>query len=602
MHKKRLSSMKFIILRKIILSNYAVVLLGIMITFIFVFNFLKNEIGESRVGVLHQVSDLNQVNINAMENVMDHLYSMMEDFIQEDTIQKFDEKKAEGVMQYANDFFGNMGVDSSVDIIIKNGESYTSDGKQDRIQTLKKTVWYTYLISGERKQSWNMNFPDRENPEGVVLSYGKTIFDENGSPAGFMVINTSQETLYKSYENALVENNMIYILDESGIVISHPNHKVIGFTFYYMPTFEDRMMKFNSYTVKTKQKRPILYSNYHDERTGWTFVEELNLTSIMKGYSKLIIESVAFILLCTLIMLGLDFILINKITNSLTGFSSNIKNLKLDVNTELSEIPVQEQYAEIKILTESFNKMLMKIQELIQNIKNNEEKKRKVEFDFLQAQIQPHFLHNTLLTLKSLIVLDEKEKASLMLDDFNALLRIPLMVDKQFVPLYQEIELVMHYMAIMEYRFDKGFLLHVAAAEELKNILIPRMILQPIVANAIFHGFAEKESNGMVTVTAFEKGQDFYIVIKDNGEGMTEEQIQRILSGERNINSHHGVGLQNVKSRLQLIYGEGAALNVKSTIHVGTEITVIFPNYKSVYLKEENISEGGGENEDINRR
>lgn len=602
MRKKQLPSMKTMIVRKIILGNYAVVLLGIMITFIFVLNFLKNEIGESRVGVLHQVSDLNQVNINAMENVMDHMYSTMEDFIQEDTIQKFDGKKAEEIMQYANDFFGNMGVDSSVDIILKNGESYTSDGSWERIDALKKTVWYTYLISGQRKQSWNMNFPDRETPGGVVLSYGQTILDENDCLAGFMVISTSQETLYKSYVNALVENNMIYILDEAGIVISHPNHKVIGFTFYYMPTFEERMMKFDSYTVKTKQKRPILYSNYHDERTNWTFVEELDLTSIMKGYSELIIKAVAFILLCTLIMLGLDFILINKITNSLTGFSQDIKNLKLDVNTELAEISVQKQYVEIKILTESFNKMLMKIQELIQNIKSNEEKKRKVEFNFLQAQIQPHFLRNTLLTLKSLIVSDEKEKASLMLDDFNALLRIPLMEDKQFVPLYQEIELVMHYMAIMEYRFDKGFLLHVEIEEELKNILIPRMILQPIVANAIFHGFAEKESNGMVTVTAFVKGQNLYIVIKDNGEGMTEEQIERILSGERNINSHHGVGLQNVKSRIQLIYGERAALNVKSTIHVGTEITVIFPNYKVVYLEAENMNKDDGENEDINRR
>ena len=598
MKKRKLPSMKSIILRKIILGNYAVVLLGLIITSVFVFDFLKNEIGESRVGVLHQISDLNQINMNAMENVMEHIYNAIESSIQQETIQNFDEKKANGVMQYANKFFQNVGVDSSVDIIFKEGECYASDGSPERINALKKTAWYTYLISGLRKKSWNMNFPNREDPKGVVLSYGKTIMDENGNPAGFVVISTSQETLYKSYVNALVENNMIYILDEAGIVISHPNHKLIGFTFYYMPTFESRMMAFDSYTVKMDQGVPILYSNYQDKSTNWTFVEELNLTSVMKGYSKLIIQAVAFILLCTLIMLGLDFILINKITNSLSGFSNDIKSLKLDVNTNLAEIPVQEQYAEIKILTESFNKMLLKIQELIQNIKKNEEKKRKVEFDFLQAQIQPHFLHNTLITLKSLIVLGEKEKASLMLDDFNTLLRIPMMVDKQFVPLYQEIELVMHYMAIMEYRFDKGFLLRVDVPEGLKNILLPRMILQPIVANAIFHGFAEKESGGLVTVTVYEKDQDLYIMIKDNGEGMTQEQVKRILSGERNINSHHGVGLKNVSSRMQLIYGERAALNITSRMHVGTEITVIFPNYKAVYLEEKNELEDE-KNEDI---
>ena len=113
------------------------------------------------------------------------------------------------------------------------------------------------------------------------------------------------------------------------------------------------------------------------------------------------------------------------------------------------------------------------------------------------------------------------------------------------------------------------------------------MILQPVAANALFHGFAEKEDNAIITIMAYEQGEDLYIVITDNGEGMTEEQIQMVLAGKRNVNSHHGVGLKNVKSRLQLIYGERARLNIKSTVNVGTEVTLVFAGYRSVYFNNE---------------
>ena len=148
-------------------------------------------------------------------------------------------------------------------------------------------------------------------------------------------------------------------------------------------------------------------------------------------------------------MLGLDYLLINKITNSLTTFSRGIKEIQLDESTGTAAIPIQDSYSEIMIITESFNKMLARIQELISSIRINEREKRKAEFDFLQAQIEPHFVRNTLLTLKSLISFGEYEKAILMLDDFNALLKIPMMVEKQFVSVRDEIQLVIHYMAIM---------------------------------------------------------------------------------------------------------------------------------------------------------
>ncbi len=588
MKKKRMRSLKELLLPRILLGNYLVIIIALLVTSIGVYSFLKNEIGRTQVKVLQQISDLNQLNMNAVKNTMTDLYSSIQSFINLNSIEKFDEAQAALVMKETQRCFSNMGVDSMVDIILKDVGTYTSDGDMSRVDALKKTVRYTHLISGSRTESWYMNFSNREDSEkGILLSFGRTLFDEDGDAAGIVIISTSQKTLLRSYKNTLNENNVIYILDESGIVISHSNPRLIGFSFYYMPTFEKKVGPYNSYTVKTKNNRPVLLSNYHNEESGWTFVEELDLTSKLKDYSWTIVIVIAGVMLCSIFMVGLDFVMINKVTNSLTRFSRHIKSLQPDINNDITEIPVQEDYAEINIITERFNKMLVRIQELIQNIKTNERKKRKVEFDFLQAQIEPHFLRNTLLTLKSLIALGESRKAMSMLDDFNALLKIPMMVEKQFVPVYEEVELVMHYMAIMEYRFDKRFLLQIHMPEEIKHVLVPRMILQPVAANALFHGFAEKEDNAIITITAYEQEEDLYIVINDNGEGMTEEQIQMVLAGKRNVNSHHGVGLQNVKSRLQLIYGDRARLEIKSTVNVGTEVTLVFAGYRSVYFNDE---------------
>ncbi|MGI6012147.1 MAG: cache domain-containing sensor histidine kinase [Ruminococcus sp.] len=586
--EKRLKSLKGMLLPRIIYGNLIVILVGLSIISVCALSFIRDELGNSRVEMLQQISDLNQLNMNAMDNTMNRLYDNIQEHIYQQNSWQLTGEKADEVMTEATRYFSDMGVNSVVDIILKDGRVFTSDDNMSRVVALKKTAWYTQLISGAQPESWYMNFSDREDSEkGILLSLGKTLFNSEQEPIGIVVISTSQQTLYRSYENALNEDNVIYILDENGTVISHSNPRVIGFSFYYMPTFEKNVAPFNSYTMTTKQGKAVLISNYRNTQNNWTFVEELDFSSKLKDYSRIVLLALLGVAGCFLVMLGLDYLLINKITNSLTGFSREIKSLQLGESAKATEIPVQESYSEIKIITESFNRMLARIQELIQNIKINEQKKRKAEFDFLQAQIEPHFVRNTLLTLKSLIALGEYEKAMSMMDDFNALLKIPMMVEKQFVSVYDEIQLVIHYMAIMEYRFDKKFLLRVDMNEECRHVLIPRMILQPVVANALFHGFAEKEDDGTILVKAGVCENDLLIQISDNGEGMTAEQIKRVMEGKRNPNSHHGVGLQNVINRLKLIYGKNSGLSIRSEKNKGTEVTLRFSDYKSVYCRKE---------------
>lgn len=572
---------------QIVIGNVLAIIIGIFIIFLVAFTFVKNEIGKSRVEMLRQISDLNQFSMNAMDNTMEILYENIQGYIDENSLEDFDAKKANEVMSEPAEVFSAMGADFVIDIVMNKGDVYTSDDNKSRVEVLKATAWYTQLLDGLKTRYWYMMFmDDEEADEKMLLSLGQRIYDEKGETAGIAVISIYQNALFQSFENARREDNVIYIVDENGMVISHSNVKVVGYSFFYASAFEKKIGGHNSYILTMKNGRAVLLSNYLNAKNNWTFVEELDFSSKLKEYSGIVAIAILGLLAFMSVILVLDYLLIKRITNSLTEFSLQIKKIRLNVEADLSEIPIQDDYEEIYIITEQFNKTLKRIEQLIHDIKINEHQKRKAEFDFLQAQIDPHFLRNTLVTVKSLIALGEYEKAISTLNDFNALLKIPMM-DKQFVTIAEEIELVMHYMAIMEHRFDKQFLLHVEMNTEMKHILIPRMILQPVVGNAVFHGLAGKEGDAVITILANSWGRDLIITITDNGEGMSQQQIDKIMSGKRNANSHHGVGLYNVRNRLRLIYGEQAGIQIRSKENAGTEVKLIFSDYQAIYRKTE---------------
>ena len=227
-----------------------------------------------------------------------------------------------------------------------------------------------------------------------------------------------------------------------------------------------------------------------------------------------------------LLAAGISFLAARHITNPLTRLSQEMLEFGQDDN--FAPMPVQNQYFEIQALSLSYNKMTRHILRLIENIKKQEAERRNLEFDFLQAQINPHFLHNTLLNIKSLVVMGKYDQSIKMLNAFLKLLKMPVTPDSDGHTLGEEIDHLRHYIDLMSFRYGNDFAFEIQAEEELLKGHLPQFILQPVVENAIFHGIADRDGDGKILVRALSTGGEIHIEVEDNGEGMSPDAVDKL--------------------------------------------------------------------------
>jgi len=215
----------------------------------------------------------------------------------------------------------------------------------------------------------------------------------------------------------------------------------------------------------------------------------------------------------------------------------------------------------------------------MQNIKEEERRKHKAQLDFLQAQINPHFLHNTLFSIKCLVSLGKVEAAEEMIGAFMDLLRMTLDNKDEFITLNEEIAAIKKYIHLQRYRYSNKFEAVFNCENSLLNCKIPKLILQPIIENAIFHGIEPKRGNGRITISATEEDECLIINVEDDGVGMSPETIEKIKKGESETSrrTFNMVGIANIEQRIILNYGSQYGINIKSTIGKGTCVTLKLP-------------------------
>lgn len=238
---------------------------------------------------------------------------------------------------------------------------------------------------------------------------------------------------------------------------------------------------------------------------------------------------------------------------------------------------------EVGHLGRAFDRMLDRVEEMIGQIKKEQARKRMAELEMLQAQVNPHFLFNTLNSIRMQLILSGEDEIAGTVASLSSLLRMSINRNNEFLPLHEEAETAQHYMQLMNFRHQDGVKLHVNLASDTLLEPIPRFTLQPLVENAYSHGLQQKQ--GDIFVSAWKQSGYLYIEIKDTGIGLTEEKMREIKSGTL----ISGIGLKNVRERLQIIYGDLFALEMKSPPGQGLSITLRIP----LAAGEENIHVSG---------
>jgi two-component system sensor histidine kinase YesM len=311
----------------------------------------------------------------------------------------------------------------------------------------------------------------------------------------------------------------------------------------------------------------------------WRIMTLVSRSSIDERLS-LVFVNLAFLLvpICLAIIFGIR-LFYNILARPLTRLV-NAMNCAENGNLEAS---VQNNSSdEVGKASRSFNKMIERIRQLLEDVKQQEKAKRHAELAALQAQINPHFLSNTLNTARCMAQMQKADNIENLLTSLVELLHISMDISNDFITLREELSYIRSYVDIMQYRNYTPFDIIYQVQPELQDSLVPKLILQPLVENALTHGLNRKKSNGQIIIKASGDDQDIRITIIDNGQGIKPDKVEGLLNVEDQSNKMRfsGIGLSNVNQRIKILFGDKYGLQIESIYLMYTTVTLTIPNIK----------------------
>ena len=408
-----------------------------------------------------------------------------------------------------------------------------------------------------------------------VFSLAKAVQDpETGEVLGVILLDIRHDIIQSSINGVTIgEKGFVFVMDQEDNIVYTP---VNGIVYRVNPKWVKAMepmsvqIQGGSYQIRSE------LSPY----TGWRTVGVFSMDEVMSS-----VNTIVYILFtCVIISLVLVVIVSFKFSRTLTNPIFKLKRLMKQA--ESGDLTVRFNFQhndEIGELGQSFNHMIARIDQLIQMVYVEQENKRTAEMKSLQEQIKPHFLYNTLDTISWMARDYDAEDIVRLVDALTNMFRIGLSHGKDIITVKEEITHVSNYLYIQKIRNkDKlNYVIHVD--ESLYAVEVPKLILQPLVENAIYHGVKAKRGGGTITITGVPEGENLVFTVQDDGAGMLQEKVEELnrrMSERSVLDEKKSFGLFYIRERIQLCYGKGYGVHVESTLGEGTRVTITLPLYQ----------------------
>ena len=367
------------------------------------------------------------------------------------------------------------------------------------------------------------------------------------------------------------QHGYCFLMDESGILY-HPQQQLI-----YSQLKSEDTAALAALPDGTYSENNVIYVLQTVEGSPWrvvgvSYVDELVTSNVWENFWLLALAAVA-ILLAALVS---SIVISRALSRPLKGLSRAMRLFEKNAGT-FTYAPVGGA-REVQELSESFGHMVVKIQHLMETVRREEINLRKTELKALQAQINPHFLYNTLDSIAWMCEQGRNDEAVQMVNALAQLFRISISRGHELIPIRSELRHAESYLKIQKHRYKNQFSYRFDVDESCLDFLCNKITLQPIIENAIYHGINGLVDEGEIVITLRAEGQDVVFTVADNGVGMEEEQIQAILRKERS--DHTGIGIKNVNDRLKIYFGEGYGITIDSEPDVGTTVTIRMPQVR----------------------
>ena len=479
----------------------------------------------------------------------------------------------------------------NIGIVRRENESSSlfNNGMSTRNQNLKLDTQRWYADAVGKYDHYNLtsshvqNVISGERPWVITLSRGIRNYTGEGDSDGVVFIDLNYSAISElCTQNSVGTKGYVFILDQDGNIVYHPQQQQL----YNELQTENISLIMNAKTdvvTAGKGDDEKIYALSHSETTGWTIVGCMNMSELLKNSRK----ARSIYVLVALGLIAVALVISSEIARNITFPIQKLRDSMKRVQKgdfSAAEIEVYSDN-EIGSLTRSFNVMTHKIQDLMAQNIQEQEQKRKIELKALQSQINPHFLYNTLDSIIWMAEGKKNEEVVLMTASLARLLRQSISIENELVTIGQEVEYVRSYLTIQKMRYKDKLEFEINVDPRITHAQIIRLVLQPIVENAIYHGLKYKESKGMLKVHGYELGERIIIDITDDGVGMDEETLKHIYDKHK-VNYHsNGVGVYNVQQRLVLYYGKEYGIIYHSEKGKGTTATVVIPK------KQEDVHE-----------
>lgn len=580
-NKSKLNKLK----NKLMLNYLLVFTLLISATAMLVYHTFRaqmiDEIGLTRVDVLRQIGERTN-SINNSITTISNLYainpSLNTALTQEDADQAAIKREFDSLKADYDKIFSDIGINYEIVIIGDNGFTYSSkDGDEYNFQSIQNQLWYQKNLD-KQEISFISSFKDVYGHEGnsYVFSAFRTIFDKE-ERLGTLMVNIDESHLAQTYQSVLNNDNNIYIVDRQGNIISHKDESLRGMNFIDSYNFQ-LLYADNNYHLFTKLNEEYLLSNYYDEQTGWRIIEEIPSAVIFSKVYDAIFILGWFVLIGIAFAIFVSYNRSKKISEPILELCQNMEEV---IQGNLMVKSDATGYEEIEKLSQGFNQMINEINTLMNEIKIEEANKRKSELDFLRAQINPHFLYNTLFSIKCLVEIGKNEQAATMMQAFIDLLKLTLSVSTDLLSLEDELNATIKYIKLQQFRYTDQLSYEIDFDEESHHCEVPSLILQPIVENALFHGLEPKNENGMLILTSRIQAGKLYLSVSDDGVGMKQEIIDKIMNHEYKVKKgSKSIGLANITDRIEMHFGKPYGLTIHSEEGIGTTVTLCLPIVK----------------------
>ncbi len=522
-----------------------------------------------------------------IEDYVNHMKKVSWVLSQDESLQNILRRKVEEPFTAKNvsleQFKINANMANDIESIIIFGRNGTTlvDSNSYKIKDyidITKMDWYISAIQNKGKLILSSSHIQNyiENNEKWVFSVSSAIIDkETDEVLGVMLVDMSYKKLADICNQITLGNRgYVYIISKNQDIIYHPQQQLI----YSGLKMEDlsSVGKQVEGSFVEKEAKSRLVTVHTLKEVGWTVVGVSYLEELLTSQSGITITVVIISILCVLIALVLSKQISQEISKpilELENIMAEVEKGGLDV-----DISIDTNTKEIQNLSKSFQTMLLEIKVLLGRIKDNEKKLRKSELKILQAQINPHFLYNALDTIIWLAEREEHKKVVNMTAALARYFRLSLSKGVEVIPIFSEIEHVKYYLLIQKIRYENKLTYSINVDTELYQYSTVKIILQPLVENALYHGIKDLDEGGNIKISGHKQGENIILSVEDNGKGMTKEQIDTILTRPISASiTTGGVAIKNVHERLQVYFGKEYGLKYESVLGEWTKVDVVIP-------------------------